>query len=203
MFPLTHAKSWARGVSICLLLILVSALTACSGWLEHEDYQDGLRRYGNAIGWLRAAETPRARWGELGNAAKESFEQGKYDDARKYALELRQRTPAYTDDFYYCDAIQRYNLVLGRLAVRDGDLQAAEKYLMASARMPDVDYRSYFGPNVSLANDLLSLGHREVVVRYLKATKKFWVSSTPDQVDIWVKEIKSGKYPDFGANLVY
>jgi hypothetical protein len=155
------------------------------------------------MGWLRAAETPYARWWELGNAAKESFEQGRYDDARKYALELRQRTPAYAADSNYCDAIQRYNLVLGRLAIRDGDLQAAERYLMASARLPDPDYRSYFGPNVSLANDLLLLGHREIVIQYLGATKTFWVSSTPDQVDIWVKEIKSGKYPDFGANLVY
>ena len=59
-----------------------------------------------------------------------------------------------------------------------------------------------FGPNVSLAKDLLEKGERDVVIQYLGLCRKFWKLDR-GRLDKWIHEIKDGKIPDFGANLVY
>jgi hypothetical protein len=59
-----------------------------------------------------------------------------------------------------------------------------------------------FGPNVSLAKDLLEKGERDAVIQYLELCRKFWKMDN-GRLDQWIKEIKAGKVPQFGANLVY
>jgi hypothetical protein len=59
-----------------------------------------------------------------------------------------------------------------------------------------------FGPNVSLAKDLLEKGERDAVIQYLELCRKFWKLDN-GRLDQWIKEIKAGKVPQFGANLVY
>ena len=59
-----------------------------------------------------------------------------------------------------------------------------------------------FGPNMSLASDLLEKGEREVVLEYFELCRKFWQLDM-GRLDKWSQEIKSGTIPNFGANLVY
>jgi hypothetical protein len=59
-----------------------------------------------------------------------------------------------------------------------------------------------FGPNMSLAKDLLEKGEREVVLEYFELCRKFWKMDNGRRND-WSQEVKAGKIPDFGANLVY
>ena len=55
---------------------------------------------------------------------------------------------------------------------------------------------------MSLAKDLLEKGERDTVLEYFKLCRKFWEMER-GRLDQWTQEIKSGKIPDFGANLVY
>jgi len=59
-----------------------------------------------------------------------------------------------------------------------------------------------FGPNMSLARDLLEQGERDVVLQYFDLCRNFWKMGQ-DQLDHWTKDVKAGNMPDFGANLVY
>ena len=59
-----------------------------------------------------------------------------------------------------------------------------------------------FGPNMSLAKDLLDKGEREVVLQYFALCGKFWTLGQ-SKLDEWTAAVKSGTAPNFGANLLY
>lgn len=138
----------------------------------------------------------------LDDAAKESFEVGKIEDARKYAKDLLALAPKYRSDWNYGNAIQDGNLVLGRIAVKEGKTEEAKQYLIEAGKSPGSPQMNSFGPNMSLAKDLLEKGERDVVLQYFDLCRKFWEMGH-DQLDQWTKEVKAGAMPDFGANLVY
>jgi hypothetical protein len=58
----------------------------------------------------------------LDDAARESFVVGKTDEARKYAQELMAMLPKFQGNWNYGNAVQDANLVLGRIAVKEGPL---------------------------------------------------------------------------------
>jgi hypothetical protein len=97
-----------------------------------------------------------------------------------------------------------------RLAILDGDVRSAEKYLVASGRIDeqgDAVLDSY-GPNLSLALEALKHGDRQsrqAVVRFLDEIKIFW-ENTPAPFDWWKARITTGEIPNFmavGVNLYY
>ena len=59
-----------------------------------------------------------------------------------------------------------------------------------------------FGPNMSLARDLLEKGERETVLQYFELCRKFWKMGQRN-LDQWTEDVKAGRTPEFGANLVY
>ena len=61
---------------------------------------------------------------------------------------------------------------------------------------------SSFGPNMSLARDLLEGGEREAVFGYFEQCRTFWTGHG-DILDEWIKEIQAGSIPDFGGNMIY
>jgi hypothetical protein len=57
---------------------------------------------------------------------------------------------------------------------------------------------------MALAKELLEKGEREVVLEYFELCKNFWTGTNQHQkLDQWAGEVKKGRIPDFGANLVY
>jgi hypothetical protein len=151
-----------------------------------------------ALNKLAAANSPELRFHALGEAAKQSFTAGKVEDARKYAQELMTLLPSFQQDQEYGNAVHDANLVLGRIAVRDGRLDDAKRYLIESVRTPGARLLDY-GPNMSLAKDLLEKGERQSVLDYFALCGKFWNSG---RLDEWSQQVTEGKVPDFGANLV-
>jgi hypothetical protein len=81
---------------------------------------------------LDAAKSPEQRFYALDDAAKEGFVLGKIDEARRYAEELMSLAPQFQGNWNYGNAVQDSNLVLGRIAIREGDLGRAKEYLLAS-----------------------------------------------------------------------
>lgn len=157
-------------------------------------------RYQLAMARLSGADSPERRFYALGNAAKESFNAGKVADAQKHADELMALLPSFRDNREYGSAMHDANMVLGRVAVRNGQIEDAKRYLLAAGQSPLTPAMASGGPNMSLAYDLLAKGERQVVQDYLEECRKIWVSDE-GRLDKWTEEIKSGKTPDFGPNL--
>jgi hypothetical protein len=175
-------------------LILCSLLVGCGKGASDTSNQ----RLQTAMQKLAAASSPELRFHALGEAAKQSFAAGKVEDARKHAQELLALLPSFRQDQGYGNAAHDANLTLGRIAVREGRLDDAKRHLLESIRTPGAGQMDY-GPNMSLAKDLLEKGERQVVLDYFAQCKKFW---NYGRLDEWSQQVKEGKIPDFGANLV-
>ncbi len=179
-------------------LLLCGLLLGC-GRSGSATSQRGLA---GATNKLANAKNSQERFYALNAAAKESFVAGNVDEARKYAQELMTLLPSFPGDWNYGNAVQDGNLVLGRIAVKEGRIDDAKKHLIAAGNSPGSPQMNSFGPNVSLAKDLLEKGERDIAIQYLELCRKFW-KMHQGRLDEWIQEIKDGKIPDFGANLIY
>ena len=151
---------------------------------------------------LAKAKNDQERFYALNDAAKESFVLGKTEDAQTYASNLLALLPTFPKDWNYGNAVQDGNLVLGRIAAQEGRREDAKRYLLEAGKSPGSPQMNSFGPNMSLAKDLLEKGERDVVLKYFGLCRKFWQMDR-GRLDQWSQEVKDGKIPDFGANLVY
>jgi len=180
-----------------LFIISLLTLTACDIPIVTSQ-----GRYDEATKNLAAASSDEKRFYALNNAAKEAFNIENYTDAKKYAQELQNLTPVFKKNWNYGNAVQDFNLVLGRLAVKDGNILKAKEYLLAAGNSPGSPQMDTFGPNMSLAKDLIEKGEKEIVIEYLKLCSAFW-DMDRGRLKKWITEVEAGKTPDFGANLVY
>ena len=181
---------------LILLALLVSPIIAHSQPMASKD------TYDKAMAELKSAKDGYSRWCALNHAAKESLNQGRDADAKSFADELERLAPKYKKDWNYGNAVQDFNIVLGRLALKSGDVDAAKKRLLAAGHSTGSPQMDTFGPNMTLANDLLAKGEKTVVVEYFKLCKKFWEMHN-GKLDTWTKDVEQGRVPDFGANLDY
>ena len=154
------------------------------------------------VSQLKKAKNDEERFYALSDAAKEAFSEGNYSDAQEYANELAKLTPRFKGNWNYGNAIQDYNLVLGRIALKEGQIQKAKEHLIEAGKSPGSPQMDTFGPNMSLAKDLLEKGENEVVIEYLVLCKSFWEMSD-GRLDEWIVIIKADRIPNFGTNLVY
>jgi hypothetical protein len=90
------------------------------------------------------------------------------------------------------------NMVLGQVALHKGDRAGAEQYLLKAGATPGSPQMDVFGPNFSLARDLLVAGSKDVVLKYCDEVAKFWGDA---KLAKWRKDIAAGQTPDFGDNL--
>jgi hypothetical protein len=137
--------------------------------------------------------------------AKAAFAAGELTIARKLAQEcLALATSAELPEYFHNDgnAIHYSHLVLGRVALREGDLELAKAHLIESGHTTGSPNLASFGPNMSLAKEMLEKGGREVVLEYLELCGRFWRMGS-EMLAEWATEIVQGKVPDFGANLNY
>jgi tetratricopeptide (TPR) repeat protein len=158
------------------------------------------QRYVVAMARLAAADSDEAKFYALGGAAKECFAAGKIDDAQKYAEQLMALLPNFRQNRDYGGAMCDANLVLGRVAVRKGNLDDAKRYLIASAQSPVTPDLANNGPNMGLAKDLLEKGEKQAVLDYFELCRKLWTNGGP-QLDRWSQQVRDGKIPDFGESL--
>jgi hypothetical protein len=162
--------------------------------------------YNMAMDDLRSAKDEYARWCALDNAAKESIYAGHDADAKAFAEELERFAPKYVNDWNYGNAVHTFNVVLGRLALKSGDLQTAKERLLAAGRSPGSPQLVSFGPNMSLAEELLKKGEKDVVLQYFEQCRKIWEmekNSVWNRLDQWKKDVEAGRMPDFSKNLYY
>jgi hypothetical protein len=199
-------------LKLCKLFItLVGAFLVVESCIA-SDPSAHQRAYSEAISTLNRATDEYSRWCALNAAAKESFDAGHYDEAGRYAEELQKLALKYKNDWNYGNAIQDFNLVLGRIALKSGDVAAAKKHLIAAGHSPGSPQLDSFGPNLTLASELLRKGERTAVLEYLELCKNFWArrpdtnqldKRNKEMLDRWKGQIQNGQTPDFGGNLQY
>jgi beta-lactamase regulating signal transducer with metallopeptidase domain/tetratricopeptide (TPR) repeat protein len=147
---------------------------------------------------------PRGDYTHLGDLAMMSLAAGDLEKARSYASDILKGASANTANSYYVLNIHHANMVLGRIAVREGKLDDAKKYLLDAGKIPGYPSLNTFGPNMALAKDLLEKGDQATVLAYFQECGVFWtMSGGPDKLKQWSAEVSDGKIPNFGANLIY
>jgi tetratricopeptide (TPR) repeat protein len=151
---------------------------------------------------LSVTHDPLERLNNLPDAAQAAYEAGEYERAAAYSKEVLRlaEQPEYADN--NSDAIHYGNIVLGRIAVRQGDLTAASAYLVKAAKIKSSFRYRTIGPNMMLAKELLDKGERKSVLEYFGLCGKFW-EDNKEILAQWRSAVASGSYPDFGANLRY
>ena len=136
----------------------------------------------------------------LPQLAKAAIKAGALDKASLYANELL--TSAHAGDWNDGNAIHDGNMVRGLVALHSGNVEQAAKDLIEAGKTTGSPQLNSFGPNMTLASELLEKGQRDAVLEYLTLCKKFWTLGAT-QLDTWIDAIRTGGKPDFGANLVF
>ncbi len=136
------------------------------------------------------ANLPGRRDSALTELAKAALAAENFEKADLYANQaLRSRR---TDG----DAIHDGNMVLGMIAMHQGNVEQAKHYLLESGKSKGSPVLGSFGPKMSLAKALLDKGEREAVLEYLADCRKFWTMGI-QRIDDWTAAIKAGRAPAF------
>lgn len=130
----------------------------------------------------------------LGTSA---FQAGSIEKAGAYAEEMLEGN---AEGWNHGNRIHFGNLILGRIALLERDIEEAKSRLVASGETPGSPQLNSFGPDMTLARDLLEHGETNVVLEYLALCSKFWKLHRGD-LERWIAQIKDGKTPDFGRSL--
>ena len=119
-----------------------------------------------------------------------------------------------SDTFFlnYGNTIHKSNIILGRVVLRENNLEKAKEYLIKSVAGITSPQLSSFGPSYILAKELLELGEKDIVLQYLDLVANIWAN--PERVETsdtrrmaanqrkiallntWKEGIKSGEIPD-------
>jgi hypothetical protein len=79
---------------------------------------------------------------------------------------------------------------------------AGKRELVEAGKTPGSPQLNSFGPNMSLAKDLLERKETDTVLRYFDLCGKFWELESGN-LKRWSILAKAGEIPDFGANPLY
>jgi tetratricopeptide (TPR) repeat protein len=131
-----------------------------------------------------------------------AFDAGDLVKARAYATQLLETANTSPRSWDYGNAIHQANIVLGRIAVKEGRFADAANFLLSAGGTPGSPQLDSFGPNLSLARDLLERGETSSVLKFFELCGKFWKMGG-DRLATWAAEVQAGRVPQFGANLRY
>ena len=125
------------------------------------------------------------RQSALPDLARQALDAGELAQASSYATELLQTASDGTETY-------TGNTILGLVALREGSVSQARQYLLESAKTRASREFDPFGPDFTLARELLAKGERDAVLEFLTLAKGFWKSGT-EQLDGMLATVRSGK----------
>ncbi|MCU1234494.1 MAG: hypothetical protein JWP63_2461, partial [Candidatus Solibacter sp.] len=129
----------------------------------------------------------------LADLAQAYFANG---DMAKAGETATQSLAVPKSDGNYAGAQHNGNIVLGRIAVKKGDIEEGKRRLLAAGDNPGSPVLGSFGPNWNLAQELIAKGERETVLAYIELCRKFWKSGG-QRLDTWASAIRAGNSPNF------
>ena len=128
----------------------------------------------------------------LSDLAQAYFQAG---DTAKAAATANQLLALPESDPNYGNAVHNGNIVLGRIAVKSGDIAEAKRRLIAAGNTPGSPVLGSFGPNWNLAQELFAKGERDTVLAYIDLCRKFWKLDR-GRLDSWTTAIRAGGSPN-------
>ncbi|NVB81764.1 MAG: tetratricopeptide repeat protein [Kofleriaceae bacterium] len=150
-------------------------------------WRAAMEEYERAIELMPVSEAPAASCGVGGcsepdtgrysmqiSLAEVVFEAGDADRARALAQQILDDAPSFVGMWVHGNGIHWANILLGRIALAHGDVDAARAYLAAAATTPGSPQLNSFGPDQRLAAAFLKRGERETVIAYIEGVRHFY-----------------------------
>ena len=169
---------------------------------SNEDERLALKKKAFELERTAAAELEKTSGPVLESLAGLALDVGDRAAAEKYANALMNSVPAIPEEAMRGQMLHKAHIFVGRLELAKGNIDAAKEHLLAAGRVQKGVTLSSFGPNMSLAKELLEHGQKGVVLQYLDECAEFWTTGGP-RLAKWKQEIEAGNVPEFGANLTY
>jgi len=148
-----------------------------------------------ALAKFQQAETlcsPEEADAKLQCIANAAFAANDFALATKYAKKMLQAAEHVPKSWNTGNNIFAGNDYLGRIALKQGKIAEAEKYLLAAGKTPGSPQLNSFGPNLQLAADLFNAGKKDTVVLFLEEISKFWKKALCEKA---IQKIKAGGNP--------
>lgn len=183
---------------INLVLCLIAVIAGSASAQVTPTYEEWLAQLESQ---LAAAANINERFQITTRIAPAAFEAGEMEKAVAYSEDLLRQAGTLERNWNTGNAIHVANLVLGRVALEQGKLDDARRYLIEAGKTSGSPQLNTFGPNMLLARSLLEKGEKDVVIEYFDLCSKFW--DKKPRLDGWKASIEKGEMPDFGANLKY
>lgn len=134
----------------------------------------------------------------LNDLAKCAIDAGEIEKAETYANLMLKNARNDTKNWNYGNSIYEGNLVLGRIALREGNIEEAKSFLLKASETPGSPNLDTFGPNLTLAKELLEKGEKATVLEFFRKCSSFW-----KEANCFIEAINKGESPNWGPNLYY
>jgi len=158
-------------------------------WPGHE--QQALKECENALALESDAESRFDCFAQLCVLAFKAGDRNKSTYAARKTLVLAEN---YQSSWNYGNATHIAHIILGRIALQNGDRDQAKQYLELAGASSGSPQLSTFGPDMRLAAELLQLGEGNAVLRYLGQCGSFWESGRK-KLERWRAQIEQGDFP--------
>jgi hypothetical protein len=161
--------------------------------------------YAQAMQALTSATNDYVKFLSMNRACRMSLAVGRTEDARRLATDMLVLDDNYSrgvPENANGDVVHGGHIVLGTIAADEGRIEEAKKHLIAAGKTKGSPVLGSFGPNMSLAKDLLEKGEQQTVLEYFELCRKFW-GLYGTELDKWTKDIHAGRIPDFGSSLLH
>ena len=182
--------------------VLVALTTVQTGCWWNEDPMSHEQICEEHVTRLENATSELERFYSLAPVAKCVIDDGDIVLSQRLAIEALDLAGRFPDDWNHGNAIHDGHVVLGRIALLDGNRELAIEHLYLAGETPGSPQLNSFGPNMTLARDLLQQGEWDSVYNYLEQCRAFWKLGRRE-IDLWQELISSRQIPDFGANINY
>jgi tetratricopeptide (TPR) repeat protein len=174
-------------------------------WLEGEERRNlaklALAEYERAFA---LTDDEMGRYTMLDDLGMLALDAGDDQKAERFAKQLLAISQAPEGNWNSGNAVHKGSIILGRVALRAGDIESARVKLLEAGKTSGSPNLDSFGPNMSLAKELIERGERDVVIEYFRLCRRFWIGDEPDAaLDEWTAIVATGGMPQFGANLHY
>lgn len=129
--------------------------------------------------------------GSLQYGAKAALVAKDYEKARYFAEVMLRQDPS---TWNYASNVHYGNIILGRIALAEGNIKKARSYLRRAGAAPESRRLRQLGPDTILAKGLLERGERKAVLRYFGQCAKFWERGR-DRLQEWEVLVRAGRIP--------
>ena len=128
--------------------------------------------------------------------AKAAWAAGDRAAARARAERVLDALTRRRRDWDTGNILHEMHILLGRVALESGCLEQADLHPLRASKTQGSPQLDSFGPDWTLARDLLDRGHREAVSAYVLRVGAFWESGR-DRLAEWKRTLARGGTPKF------